>query len=333
MITRSVMLQTLCVPCACHCRYCLLSWNGKTPGLDYEQSAAYAKAFHQWISRERPGLTFHFSFGYSMDHPQLPRAVAFLNSIGSVTGKYLQLDGMAFRSPGEMAALLNELRENGAESLNFTFYGLPAYHDTFAGRRGDFQFMLSTLGLARTAGFQVTAGIPLTRESAPQAEELVSLLRGAGVERPRLFIPHEEGRGASLSGIRFSTRDAEGLPPALLSLLNQNIYQPESQWMGQRPLPPEENRALLISLTPDNFSRYQAMDFAAVIAEAEALDEAYYSALPDLNGLLSLYGDPQGTGYYSRRDLTHHYQKRYIREHALNLYDVTDERQTGSRRD
>ena len=24
---------------------------------------------------------------------------------------------------------------------------------------------------------------------------------------------------------------------------------------------------------------------------------------------------------------------RYIREHALNLYDVTDERQTGSRRD
>ena len=45
MKTESVLLQTLCVPCACRCRYCLLSWDGKTVGADWARSRAAAAAF------------------------------------------------------------------------------------------------------------------------------------------------------------------------------------------------------------------------------------------------------------------------------------------------
>ncbi|MBQ3159944.1 MAG: hypothetical protein IJC00_05730, partial [Clostridia bacterium] len=98
MQTKSVMLQTLCVPCACRCRYCLLSWNGRTIGADYDRSQRFAERFYDWLQRERPDISFHFSFGYSMDHPRLFDALDFLNGIGSVGGQFLQCDGMAFRT-------------------------------------------------------------------------------------------------------------------------------------------------------------------------------------------------------------------------------------------
>ena len=68
------------------------------------------------------------------------------------------------------------------------------------------------------------------------------------------------------------------------------------------------------------------------LRRVEALDEAYYNAIPPLEQLADLYGDPDGDALYRQRDLFHRYQRRYIREHGLALYDVTDERQSGGRR-
>ena len=109
MKTTSIMLQNLCVPCACHCRYCLLSWSGQTVGVDYDRSQRYARRFHDWIGENRPELSFNFSFGYSMDHPKLFEALAFLQSIGSVSGEFLQCDGLRFRHEDEIEALMQGL--------------------------------------------------------------------------------------------------------------------------------------------------------------------------------------------------------------------------------
>ena len=49
MKTESVLLQTLCVPCASRCRYCLLCWDGRPVGAPWEQSAAFAKTFADWM--------------------------------------------------------------------------------------------------------------------------------------------------------------------------------------------------------------------------------------------------------------------------------------------
>ena len=114
METKSVMLQTLCVPCACRCRYCLLRWDGKTVGADYDRSQRFAERFYAWIRQERPELAFHFFFGYSMEHPRLLDAVDFMNRIDSRSGKFLQCDGLAFREEG------------GTESRNSEF-SIPNY--------------------------------------------------------------------------------------------------------------------------------------------------------------------------------------------------------------
>ena len=331
METKSIMLQTLSVPCACRCRYCLLSWDGRTLGADYERSKRLAFRFSDYMKKNRPGVSFHFTFGYCMDHPKLAEELNFLNSIGSVQGQFLQMNGFRLRGHGEIRKLMEEIRSHGVKSVNFTFYGLSAYHDRFAGSPGDFSHLLDMAKCASEVGLEVSAGLPLTRENAEQAEELIGLLEDAGVQRTFAFIPHGEGRGALLEPVRFTARDLEKLGPKGKDRLNKRRFRTEREWvLGDWP--EEQSRSLLISLTPENIGELENADFESVIRRAEALDDGYYAALPPFKALCERYGDPDGIGFYGKRDLFQRFQKRYIAEHGLTIRDVTDERFCGSRR-
>lgn len=331
--TVSVLLQNLCVPCACRCRYCLLSWDGRPVGVPWERSTAFAERLGDWMRENRPDLSFQFSFGYAMEHPDLKAALGFLRRIGSPQATFLQCDGMRLRDGEECRDLAKLMAGEGVRQLNFTFYGLRDYHDRFAGRQGDFDLLVGMLRAARDAGLAVSAGIPLTGENIGQAGALAAFLRrDAGCEAVRFFIPHGEGRGAALAPIRLRERELLTLPEEAAALLNREAYRPEWEWLAGPGLPEETERMLLLSLREDNIARYEAMEPASLLAEAEALDEAYYAAFPSFAALAERYGDRAGDRLYGRRDLFAHYRKLYAAEHGVSVYDVTDERQTGSRR-
>ena len=333
MKTVSVLLQTLCVPCACRCRYCLLSCSGSVTGAPWDQSTDYALRFKEWLLQNRPDLGFQFAFGCSMEHLDLREALRFLRSIGSPQAEYLQCDGMRLRDRAECDALVRMLSEEGVKHLNFTFYGLPEYHDRFAGRRDDFAFILRLAQAAGQAGLTVSAGIPLTRESVPQADRLIGILTGqVSPQRIFLFVPHEEGRGVLLDGIRLAADDLCGLSESARSLLNRDLYRTEEEWVTGGAFIAETKRTILISLRKDTMQRYRGMDPGQVLAEAEALDDAYYASFPTFPELAERYGDPGGKRFYRQRDLFYHYRRLYAEENRLSVYDVTDERQTGSRR-
>ena len=134
-----------------------------------------------------------------------------------------------------------------------------------------------------------------------------------------------------MDSVRASLDDLAALSECNKKLLNRTIYKTEAEWVTEA-FAPETHRSLLISLTPENIGALEQTPIDRVIADAEALDDAYYSAIPPLEVLAGQYGDRNSAKLYSRRDLFWHYQKRYIHDHGLRLYDVTDERQTGSRR-
>ncbi len=325
-------MQTLCVPCLCHCRYCLLSWDRHLTGAPYERSATYARRFADWLQANRPKISFNFAFGYSMEHPRLFEALDFLRSIGSVSARLLQLDGVKIRTEAECAEWMCSLRAHGVEQVNLTFYGLREAHDRFAERPGEFDNLLRLAAAAQNAGIGVSAGIPLTAQSAPETDALLDLLAHWGLTDCRLFVPHEEGRGVCLNDVRFSLRDEQLLSDRAKSRFNRTLYRPEREWLTGRFFRPAENRLLLISLTPENIVEYESMPPEAVIEAVEHLDDAFYAAIPPLEALCARYGDPQGDRFFGQRDLYQHYQKRFLQETGLSLYDVTDERFTGSRR-
>lgn len=333
MKTESVLLQNLCVPCGCRCRYCLLSWDGRPVGIDWERGAAFARALKAWMRENRPELGFNFAFGYAMEHPALREALRFLREIGSPQASFLQCDGLRMRSEEECGALAEMLTEEGVRRLNFTFYGLAPSHDRFSGRTGDFALLLRMMRAGTAAGLAISAGIPLTTENIGQAEELIRLLRGeTGCQQLSLFIPHEEGRGLSLASVRLSEPALRSLSAENRTLLNRRLYRTEREWVTGQTFAPETRRSLILSLREDNIRRYESMGFAALIAEAEALDEQYYAAFPGLPELAARYGDAESLLLFRQRDLFAHYRRLYAAEYGVSVYDVTDERQTGSRR-
>lgn len=330
MKTTSVLIQSLCVPCGCRCRYCLLSWNGKTEGAAWDHSVSLAKRWINELNERLPDVTAGFSFGYCMEHPDLRNALRTLKELGSPSAEFLQCDGMKMRNGTECRGLVRTLKDEGVKALNFTVYGLPEYHDRFAARKGDFELILWMIEAAAGEGLSVSAGIPLTEENAGQTDGLVKLLRCEGCEQIRLFIPHEEGRGKSISDIRARTQDLSLISEENRKLLNGKVFKSESEWICA----PYgfDKRMILISLRADNIDEYENKDALSVVTEFERLDEEYYSAFPDFKTLADIYGDKNGDKMYGIRDLFAHYRRLYAEEHCVRVYDVTDERYSGSRR-
>ena len=330
--TKSIMIQNLCAPCRNHCRYCLLSWDGNAVGTEWERSVKLAERYINELKEARPNVDISFTFGYSMEHSKLKEAIQTLKRLGSPMGEFLQCDGMNMRDEDQCRDLMRMLKEEGIKSLNFTAYGLRDYHDRFAGRKGDYDLLLRMMNASYEAGIPFTTGIPITKENIQTIDELVIILKEAGNHKISLFVPHEEGRGKSLKQVRLEQQDLSALSPESLSLLNRNIYRTESEWLSEPTPVQESNRLITISLRADNIDNYDKRKALSVVEEVEALDEEYYSAFPPFDELAKEYGDPEGNSLYRIRDLYYHYRLLFAAEHRLNIYDVTDERLSGSRR-
>ena len=332
MKTVSVHVMDLSVPCANRCRYCLLSYDGRVNGVGFDRSMAYAQGFHDWLRQNRPELNFLYGWGYSMEHPRLQEAIRFCRSLGSATGEFLQFDGMAMRTQAELRELLTMLRREGIRLIDLTFYGTEDYHDRFAARKGDYRLMMDTLAVANEVGLDVTVSIALTRENTDQLEELLQELGRHQTVRTVCFVPHAEGRGRLLDPVRLTLDDWERLNPDSRGLLNRTRFRTEGEWVREPELPPQERRVLTFVLTPEEQPRLEKLGYAGAMEWLEKLDDAYHRAVPDFCTLRELYGDPNGRELYSFRDLHQHYQRRYIAEHGLTLYDIHEENSSFVRR-
>lgn len=333
MQTTSVLIHSLCVPCYNHCRYCLLSWNGKVEGADWDRSVNLAERFLEELRDRRPEMNSGFSFGYSMEHPDLKGALRTLRRLGSPTADFLQCDGMKMRNDTECAELMGMLRDEGIRQLNFTLYGLSDYHDRFAGRNGDFALNLRMMRAANAAGLPFSTGIPLTAENIRQVDDLVDVLRDHGSEKVFLTIPHEEGRGKLLRAVRLRMPEFLELSAQTQKLLNRALYRTEGDWLREAEPIHDTKRTVMIALRADNMDAYEGRDVLSILREIEALDEAYYAAFPSFPELAKQYGDPKGDQLYRIRDLYYHYRAQYALDHDVRVYDVTDERRSGSRRE
>ena len=333
MRTTSVLIHSLCVPCYNHCRYCLLSWNGKAEGADWDRSVALAERFMDELRDQQPEIRSGFSYGYSMEHPDLKGAIRTLRRLGGPTADFLQCDGMKMRNDTECIELMGMLHDEGIKRLNFTLYGLSDYHDRFAGRKGDFELLLRMMRAAKASQLPFSTGIPLTAENIHEVDRLVSVLQDHGSEKVFLTIPHEEGRGKLLRDVRLSMQGFLELSAETQKLLNATLYRTEGDWLRDPEPIHDTRRMIMIALRADNMDAYESRDVMSILREIEALDETYYAAFPSFQELAKIYGDPDGEKLYRIRDLYYHYRTQYAQDHDIRVYDVTDERQSGSRRE
>ena len=124
MKTVSVSIANYCVPCECRCRYCLLASCGKTTGVDRKEAMDFADRVLGEIREARPEITDgSYYVGYSMDMPDLAGYIRYGRERNYPCGKFLQMNGFAFRTDEELDKLLSTIRDEQIELIDLTFYG------------------------------------------------------------------------------------------------------------------------------------------------------------------------------------------------------------------
>lgn len=327
MKTSAIGVENLCVPCACRCRYCLLSYDGKPVGVDYDRGQRFAERFLSGLEQARPDLRRFYYIGYCMDTSALAGYIRFCQRIGSPSGEFLQLNGLAVRNAEETERFIDEIAGAGVKAVDMTFYGQETYHDRFSGRAGDFAFLLRLLDSAGRAGITVRVSFPVIRENMAQAEALLDTLDGYRVGEYYAFLPHSKGRGRTLSSQRLTRAEFDALPERVRNCFSSRAeYRSEGEWLREGNWPQPETRTLTLSLTPENIGRLELMPAEDIAAMLEALDDRCWAALPSPMELARRYGDPAGPRIYRRRDLLLEWRRRYVRESGRRLPDMDDER-------
>lgn len=321
MKTVSLNVENLCVPCGCRCRHCLLAYDGTVIGAGYEQGKRFARR----MAAESP-IKFNYYIGFCMDTPMLFDYIAFCQEIGSPGGRFLQMNGFRERPYDEIELLMERIKNTNVELIDLTFYGLPDYHDAFAGRPGDFRFLTKMLTAANKAQLSVHISVPITEENAGQIECLFDILSEYKTDGMSLYLPHSKGRGWFMEPKRLKKSTLEQLPPTVQAHMPKVKTQSEAQWLSENVFPEPGERYLTLSLTPDNFERYNNLSAEKIVNELEMLDDTFYDAIPSAEELAKLYGNSFGDRLFRYRDLVLLWTKRYVRENSLKLHDMTDER-------
>ena len=123
MKTVAIGVENLCVPCGCRCRYCLLAYSGRTVGVDYARGKRFTERFFDELERCRPDLGRNYYIGYCMGTPMLADYIRFCQHVGSPSGTFLQLNGLAVRDRAEARRFIGEIARAGVRSVDMTFYG------------------------------------------------------------------------------------------------------------------------------------------------------------------------------------------------------------------
>lgn len=331
METTSVSIENLCVPCHCGCRHCLLASQHCATGVDYRRGAAFAERFYSWLRDNRPELGGLFYVGYCNEFPELPAHISFVQKYAPWYD-FLQFNGLKLRSREEIRALLSAIMERNIRLIDLTFYGLREYHDRFAGRKGDFDYLLTILEEANKIGLPVVVSVALTMENTSQMEALFEKLSRYEIRTITVFQPHAKGRGETLSDVRLTQEALDGLPQTVKDHFMRVPHHTEAEWLRMKDRPKAEKRALTLALTPENIGKLETMAPEELIRELEAMDDAYYAAIPSMDELAALVGKPDNQQLFRIRDLYLEWQKRYLKAHPIDAVDMNDERHSFSAR-
>lgn len=327
METISIGIQNLLAPCNCACKYCLLRSCGQAEGVSYERGKRIADAFVRWGKRRGLKNLPYYYIGYCAEYPELLDTIAFNRQNGFCGAGFLQCNGIRIRSQSETDAFVEDLKKAGITMIDISFYGTEAYHDRFAARAGDYRFMMQLAQSAEARRITCAPSVAITEENKGMLGALFDALEKRGdVRNIHTFLPDYRGRGDLVEDVRLTKSSYEALPDRIKKTINISRHRTQREWLLMDRLPEYTKRALVITLRRDNIDMLEAMRCDEMVAYVEALDDAYYRALPSINELAELYGDRESEKLYRLRDLFWMWQRRYRREHRLHLYDVTDER-------
>lgn len=165
MKTISIGIHNPCVPCSCACKYCLLQSCKEAEGIDYYRGKKLAERFIVWAKNKNITPLPFYCISYCAEYPQLLNNISFNKENGFLGANFLQCNGLKIRTLSETDQFIKNIKSAGIENIDTTFFGNPKYHDSFAAREGDYDFMLLLAKRAAALDLNCSPTVVVSRES------------------------------------------------------------------------------------------------------------------------------------------------------------------------
>lgn len=199
------------MPCTNRCQHCWTEGSVEHARVPAERVFFVLTKLAE-LRREFAQVTF-FLYDEPTNHPH------FVDILEHAAGLGLIGEDFFLATNGSLLARARtetweRMARAGCRTLQLTAYGLEQAHDAFAGRRGAFQDIVTTIQRASEHGVGWYAGVVMHRDNVGQVRETVEYLRGldpAGRAQVGSFTFLWQGRGREARRLR--TRDLAALPP------------------------------------------------------------------------------------------------------------------------
>lgn len=299
------------VPCSSYCRYCLLSCNNDVNTEDNQKTEQFIRRLQKEM--DALNMPFNYYIGYCMDTPYLTDYIKLCQENNYSSAEFLQLNGLKFRNLASLNNFIGNLKDNGIKMVDLTFYGTREYHDRFAGRKGDFDYLMDIIRTCNRHFLPVEISMPLFKDNIDQSEELFNTLNSLDIDHFFIFLPHSKGRGFRLENQRLTKDDFDRLPQIIRNNFTKVPVKTEAQWLLENDFPLEENRVLTMVLR--NGRKYLDLTAEDIIRQLTEKDDIFYSKIPDNRTLAEMYGDKNSNRLYRKRDLIIKYRQLWTKEH------------------
>jgi MoaA/NifB/PqqE/SkfB family radical SAM enzyme len=334
MENRGLTILNLNVPCSCACKYCLLRSCKTANGVDYEYGKDIAIAFDNWRKkRALNDFTLSYTIGHCADYDQLSDNISLNKRFDFPGWSFMQINGIGIKNDNKLDEYFTVIKEAGIEFIDTTFFGLSEFHDNFASRKGDFTYLLKIIEYANKYYIKVQPTMPIFENNKEQIGEVINLLNKYISNLKLSIFPHDYwGNGEILEENRLTKSSYEKLPDKIKRSINISRYKTEKEWLENNEWTIYNKRNFTLSLNQDIIKTIEGMTCDKIMKYLIEIDENYYSVVPDIYELSKLCGDHSNEKLYRERDLRWKWQKQYIKEHKIEIQDITDERFCGSLR-
>jgi len=236
---------------------------------------------------------------------------------------YLPLNGLRFREWDQLQELFGSLADAGIRTVNLSFYGLAEHHDQWAGRRGDFDYLMRMAEVTADCGLNRSETLFLRKSTISDLPRLVEMLDGFPGLARRMIEPWDfRGRGTLVEDERPELRELNALPSHLREAVDTERYRTEASWIDAvlgGDIPGKTQRIYFVSVRDENVEYLESENCEAILGNLREHDQAGRRAEPSLTGLARRFGDPDSLKFYALRDLEWKWLSRYYREQGNGI--------------
>lgn len=326
--------------CCNHCRFCSVGQK-RFDDISFDQFTAVMEHFIEWKEREGRIKVFAPAIQHTHVFLTYEQSQKFreLCAQGDCAPLPLQMNGCIFMPQDDMRRLLEGHRRAGYDRLSLTFCGNQPVHDLWAGRRGEFAFLLKIAKIAAELGYQRQEQIFLSKSSIPVLDELIEELDKLPGEYTRSIYPFNYiGFAQKLENERITRQDLPAVSAKaepyleLIDGMYDMPYQSEAEWIewvaqNYDNEAPRNKHYLRIRLDEESLPRLLSEDCNKIYEDYYKRFAHVYEQIPEITVLAKRYGDRANDRLYALYELERKWIEAYVAENLPHLeadYRISD---------